>query len=116
MWVNSAHSSSSKLEDGVAGVQALVWGCPLLQVPLEGWGCVPADQKHPLPCVLHLFSGPLGLVMGLVAFRASQVQEVSHYTAMQILHHTGMVQGGQCRIGRLPLVSIDQCVMFLSAA
>lgn len=93
------------------GFRLLYRGCPLLDrhVSSEVWGCVPADQKHPLPCVLHLFSGPLGLVVGLVAFRVSQVQEVSHYTAMQIVQHTGMVQGAQCRMGRLPLVSIDQC-------
>lgn len=45
---------------------------------------------------------------GLVTFRVSQVQEISHHTAMQIPRHTGMEQGAQCRVGRLSLVSIDQ--------
>lgn len=95
----------------VLGFRLLYGGYPLLDhhVSSEGWGYVPADQKHPLPCVLHLFSGPLGLVVGLVAFRVPGTGSILLYTAMQIVQHTGMVQGAQCRMGRLPLVSIDQC-------
>lgn len=70
------------------GVQALVWCCPPLDchVSSEGWGCVPADQKHPLTSMLHLFSGPLG------------IQNLSATPLRMIICHTEMVQGAKCTI------------------
>lgn len=43
MWADTAHVNSLQLEDGGAEVQALVWGCPLLDHPVssEGLGLCP---------------------------------------------------------------------------